>query len=757
MALDSSSLLQTLGRLHVVTVHLPIALLLVAGLIEMWRAIWRKQGASPTTITCVAIGAISAVVVAAIGLVHQSFVQMEHVMVHQVLGIATAVSALTALVLIKSRFARPAVIVSAILVSVAGHFGGELTHGDRYLTELIFPNEKNDAVTEVTAPTTKVTTGERIVTVDYDRDVHPLLAAACYECHSDKVHKGGLRLYTPGDILAGGSSGPVVIAGKSADSLLIKRVMGLGGKKRMPVDHPALSDSQIAILRTWIDEGATVAGKKVVAKTRWDAPLAPVHVEIPGPVDYLLEKYFAQHKIKPAAVVEDRVYARRVYLDVIGMLPTAAELHEFLNDSQPDKRGRLVRKLLDDKRRYAEQWLTFWNDALRNDYSGPGYIDGGRKQITQWLYQALLDNKPYDKFVTELICPVAGSEGFTKGIIWRGAVSASQRPELQAAQNISQVFMGINMKCNSCHDSFVSEWKLSDAYGLAGVYSDKPLEMFRCEKPMGKIAPVKFMYPKIGTIDGNAPPEQRKAQLAKLITSKENGRLARTIVNRLWARLMGRGLVEPVDEMDNEPWNSQLLDWLATDLVDHGYDLKHTIEVILTSRAYQLPSVGMKDPNEKDFVFAGPVVKRMSAEQFSDAVSELTGVWHVSSAADVWGKKPAEKDFRAVWAKNDALMSALGRPNREQVMTDRTTAATTLQMLELTNGVTLANILNAGAKKWIDQPQMIDEMYEAALGRKPTSQEMQAATELVGTPAKAEGVQDLLWSILMLPEFQLVY
>src|SRR5207244_5687180 len=122
------------------------------------------------------------------------------------------------------------------------------------------------------------------------------------------------------------------------------------------------------------------------------------------------------------------------------------------------------------------------------------------------------------------------SEGFIKGIIWRGAVSASQGREIQAAQNISQVFLGLNMKCNSCHDSFISDWKLVDAYGLAGVYADKPMEVFRCEKSTGQTAPIKFIYPQLGTIDSNAPRAERLKQLADIMTSKSNGRMTRTIV-----------------------------------------------------------------------------------------------------------------------------------------------------------------------------------------------------------------------------------
>src|SRR6185436_13460908 len=161
---------------------------------------------------------------------------------------------------------------------------------------------------------------------------------------------------------------------------------------------------------------------------------------------------------KPGPAVDDPTFARRACLDVIGLLPPSKELEKFLADKRVDKRDRLVTQLLGDNRRYAEHWLSFWNDLLRNDYKGAGYIDGGREQISSWLFAALYRNMPYDRFVAELINPTRKSAGFTKGIVWRGSVNASQVPPMQAAQNISQVFMGVNLKCASCHDSFINDW-----------------------------------------------------------------------------------------------------------------------------------------------------------------------------------------------------------------------------------------------------------------------------------------------------------
>jgi Protein of unknown function (DUF1553)/Protein of unknown function (DUF1549) len=447
---------------------------------------------------------------------------------------------------------------------------------------------------------------------------------------------------------------------------------------------------------------------------------------------------------------------------VLGVLPSVDEADDFIADARPHKRELLVARLLSDKRRYAVHWLSFWNDALRNDYQGTGYIDGGRRQITSWLLTALEENVAYDDFVRGLVHPSEDAAGFIRGIVWRGVVNASQVPEVQAAQNVSQVFLGVNLKCASCHDSFINDWKLADAYGLAAVFSDQPLEVHRCDRPTGETAHMKFLYPELGQVDPAAERDVRLAQLAEIMTSEKNGRLARTIVNRLWSRLLGRGLVEPVDEMDNAPWNADLLDWLATDLAEHDYDLKHTLSRILTSRAYALPAVDAlrEQKSDAEFVFQGPLVRRLSAEQFVDAVAQLTGSAYQEPAA---GISLAEgEQVRAALVAADPLMVALGRPNREQVVTERPSAATTLQALELTNGASLAERLHRGAEQFRaagEKPSgvVIEAIYRQALGRLPTLEETEAALPLVRETVTVEGIEDLLWLVVMLPEFQLIY
>ena len=257
------------------------------------------------------------------------------------------------------------------------------------------------------------------------------------------------------------------------------------------------------------------------------------------PIDRLLDAGLNQRKHPLPAPASDAAFLRRASLDAIGLLPTPEALEAFITDSSSDKRTKKIDELLANDIAYADHWLTTWNDLLRNDYTGTGFITKGRKQITPWLYTSLRTNKPYDQFVRELIAPTEASAGFIDGIKWRGDVNSSQTREIQFSQNISQVFLGINMKCASCHDSFIDRWTLQEAYDLAAIYSETPLELNRCDKPTGVMATPNWMFPEIGNVDPKAPKAQRLEQLAALMTHPENGRFTRTLREPILAPLDG--------------------------------------------------------------------------------------------------------------------------------------------------------------------------------------------------------------------------
>ena len=608
-------------------------------------------------------------------------------------------------------------------------------------------------------------------TVSFEKDIEPILRENCTKCHARGKAEGGFRMDVRDLILIGSDSGTVVQTGNSEESYLTHVISGVDPSVKMPPQGEPLSAEQVGLIRAWIDQGLPWPTGVTLGRFK-EAEVNPRKVTVPAaktvgsdnPIDHLLDSYFQKNDIDFPDIVDDRLFARRAYLDTIGLLPPPEELEDFIGDSASDKRTRLIEDLLSRDQAYAEHWITFWNDLLRNDFTGTGYIDGGRKQITDWLFHSLESNKPYDQFVNELVDPVTGSEGFIKGIIWRGVTNSSQTPAMQAAQNIGQVFMGINLKCASCHDSFISNWTLEDSYGLASVYSDEALEIHRCDTGTGNHAPIKFLYEDLGTIDPDLPKEERQEELAEILTGQQNGRFARTIVNRLWARLLGHGLIEPNDEMDLEPWDQDILDWLANDFVDHDYDVRHTLKIILTSKAYQLPSTSWDGQNDQKFIFHGPVVKRMTAEQFRDALCALTDYWPGNPGTDLKIANVIDgvTKTRSWMLKRDPFTVAMGRPNRDQINSQRSPYATTLQALELTNGSTLADLLKQGAGRLVSDhgdsaEELIHYLYFYGLGREPEAEEKVLITEMMGDSITQESVEDILWSIAMLPEFQLIY
>ncbi len=605
-------------------------------------------------------------------------------------------------------------------------------------------------------------------------NVRTILAHNCYACHNATKTKGGLRLDKKEFIFKGGENGPILVAGNSEKSDMIRRVkLPFGHDDAMPTKGKRLSKEDVAMLEYWIQQGApwpTGPEKSLyrVAALEPRMPTLPkVATGLNQPIDLFVNDYFKKNKISWQKSVDDKTYIRRVYLDVTGLLPSPESISAFVSDTRSNKREVLVDKLLANNEGYAQHWLTFWNDALRNDYSGTGYITNGRFGITKWLYGSLKNNKPYDTFVKELISPTKESEGFIRGIQWRGTINSSQSTEMQAAQNVSQVLLGLNLKCTSCHDSFISDWKLDDAYAFANVFSSKTLEIHRCDLPTGRMAGYGVLYSSLGKIKETNITAERLVSLADILVQKKNGRLYRTLVNRVWAQLMGRGIVEPVDMMDNEPWSQDLLDWLASDFTANGYDMKRLMRQILISKTYQTPAMGLKESQmltASNFVFKGMMKRRITAEQFADAVSQSFFPLYTDSAlvkkmlpADIKNDIPFA---RASLVKNDPFLTALGRPNRENVSTSRISQANLLQALELTNGNKFNLSLRKGAEIWAQKYQtgesLVKALYLKALGREPSLKEITLAVKYIGKKPSVEGIQDLVWAVTLLPEFQLI-
>jgi hypothetical protein len=482
--------------------------------------------------------------------------------------------------------------------------------------------------------------------IDFAHDVVPILKAHCVECHGGKKAKGGFSLNTRALFLENDAAVP-----GDKDSLFLMLINESDKELQMPPEgKPRVTAAELKILRQWVEDDMPWEPGFTFGERNWEPPLSPRIVELPPahgnrnhPIDRILDAELVQRGLQPPALISDEAFLRRASLDAIGLLPTPEQLKVFTAERDVDKRTLFIDSILGDDVAYADHWLSTWNDLLRNDYTGTGFITNGRSQITTWLYDALRQNKPYDVMVRELISPpTPASAGFINGIKWRGEVNSSQTLEIQFAQNVSQVFLGINMKCASCHDSFIDRWTLEEAYNLAAIFSDRPLEINRCDKPTGVMATARWMFPELGQVDPEASKTDRLQQLASLMTDPNNGRFSRTLVNRIWHRLMGRGIVHPVDAMGTQPWSEDLLDYLAVRFVEDGYDLRKLIRLIMTSQAYQSQSeILAREPGE-DYFYRGPIVRRMTAEQLMDSIWQITAS-HPGTADAVVDRTPRNR------------------------------------------------------------------------------------------------------------------
>ncbi|MBX6311917.1 MAG: DUF1549 domain-containing protein, partial [Isosphaeraceae bacterium] len=375
--------------------------------------------------------------------------------------------------------------------------------------------------------------------------------------------------------------------------------------------------------------------------------------------------------ITPSEPAGDATFQRRAYLDVIGRLPTPAETRAFLADPDPEKRARLVARLL-ERPEYADHWANKWLDLLR-----PNPYRVGIKAVLNldgWVRDAFRRNLPYDQFVRAIV--TAKGSTFRDGA---AVVFRDRREPEEVATMISQLFLGIRLECAKCHHHPFESWSQDDFYGFAAYFArigrkgtglSPPIsgseEMVFTAKagtvkhPLtGQVVPPKPLFGSAPAADD--PDTDPRAVLADWMTTPENPYFARVIVNRVWADLMGRGIVDPVDDLraTNPPSNGPLLDALADDFRRSGFDLKHLIRTILNSHVYGLSS----EPSERNIAdtrnFSRHYRQRLRAEVLLDAISDITEVPESFEAA------PPGTRALAIWTHRtpSLFLDTFGRPD----------------------------------------------------------------------------------------------
>ncbi len=495
-----------------------------------------------------------------------------------------------------------------------------------------------------------------------------------------------------------------------------------------------------------------------------------------SPFDQLLLRQWRRLAVVPSAPADDATFLRRVMLDICGTLPTTEESEAYLADSRADKRARLIDRLL-DRPEYASYFALKWADILQN--RGAGYSTSKQRSGTAlfagWIRDSIAANKRYDQFASEILT-ASGSQKENPPANWYRSVRKS--PEY--VESVAQAFLGVRIQCAQCHHHPSERWSQDDYYGLAAVFArvGRKGGFADAEVPTDEIIYVKekgdVVHPRTGQLmkpRALGGPELElgrfddpRQSLARWMTSPENPFFARTMVNRLWAHFLGRGIIHPIDDArsTNPPSNPELLDALARDFIVSGYDVKHLVRVICNVYAYRLEPVP-KEWNAADTqTFARFYPRRLSAEVLLDGISQVLDV--PTEFAGGPGKFPPGTRAIDLPDENVAahFLDVFGRPSRMSACEcERVDAPALTQALELVNSAEIQRKLTAekGYAKRLAASEKAPaeraaEIFLRVLGRRPRPEELKVATDfLESAPDREEACRSLLWSLLATNEF----
>ena len=492
----------------------------------------------------------------------------------------------------------------------------------------------------------------------------------------------------------------------------------------------------------------------------------------PSPVDRHLFAQWRKLGIVPSSPSDDATFLRRASVDICGTLPTRDEVTEYLNDTSPDKRERLIDRLL-NRPEYASYFTLKWADILQN--RGAGYATSkqraGTTLFASWIRDSVESNKPYDQFVSEILT-ATGSQNENPPAIWYRTVRKS--PEY--VESVAQAFLGVRVQCAQCHHHPTERWSQSDYYGLAAVFArvGRKGGFADAEVPTDEIIYLRetgeVIHPRTGEVLkpqplGGTPfmidlQDDPRESLARWMTNADNPFFARTMVNRLWAHFLGRGIVHPIDDArsTNPPSNPELLDALAADFIASGYDVKHLIRTITNSYAYRLGSAPESGNAGDTQTFARFYARRLPAEVILDGISQVLEVPTVFPGVPA-GTRAIQLPDENVAAH---FLDVFGRPARMSACEcERVDAPALTQALELVNSAEIQRKLTDAsgyaqqlAGRDLPNDVVAEEIFVRVFARNPRPDELKAASEyLTSQSDRGEACRSLLWSLLATNEF----
>jgi len=502
------------------------------------------------------------------------------------------------------------------------------------------------------------------------------------------------------------------------------------------------------------------------------------------PIDELIEQRLERLRLEPMPPIPPELFLRRLFLTVAGRLPTAEELQQFLAEPAPDRNRRWIeRALFDDG--YAYLWALRWSDLLRNEPKVMS-LDGAQRW-NDWLASQFAADTPVDQITGQLVETIGSTFESPPASFHR----THREPEV-AAEALSQVFLGVRIQCARCHNHPFDTWKQDDYYGLAAYFTtierkqidNKPRDGLDKHIISGdEIISLRDRQPRIhhpgrsqevdpkpldqlgwNSGEGKDGAGNPLEQLARWLT-QDNRAFARNMANRVWAQVMGRGIVDPPDDfrLSNPPSNPELLEYITDRLIETGYSTRTLAREILNSDAFARQSVSQEATDEEleaAAVFAGYPLRRMSAEVLLDAISDATRVMTtMESEGRAVGMGRA---VRHPGMPRDGFLRVFGKPDRLlSCECERSTAASLSQSLLLINGedvrrklTTRPNVLDAVEADAADPREVVEALYQSVLTRLPTAEEREAMTEYLSSGAdRRAAAEDVLWALLNSQEF----
>ncbi len=473
--------------------------------------------------------------------------------------------------------------------------------------------------------------------------------------------------------------------------------------------------------------------------------------------DLVLKKLQALH-IPPSAPATEAEFLRRAYLDAAGILPTPADAEKFLSDPSPEKRARLIRQLL-TRPEFVDYWAYKWSDLLL--VSSEKLPPEAMWSYYNWIRESVKANKPWDQFVREILT----ASGNTSE---NGAANyyAIHRDPIDITENVAQAFLGMSIKCAHCHNHPMEKWTQSDYYSMANLFSRVRLktgDFARSRRALEDVTVIssptgEITHPRLGRplpprpLDGLPlpldSPLDRRAYFAQWLTSPSNPYFARAVVNRVWRNFMGRGLVEPADDLraTNPPTNEELFTALVQDFVGNGFDVRHLIGTIMNSATYQTASQPNEQNVQDEKYYSHYILRRLPAEVLLDALSQVTQVPEKFEGYPVGMRALQLPDTQV----DSYFLTVFGRPPRlETSESERQNDPTVTQALHIINGETLNRKLRALGgtvdmllKLGLSTDRVVEYLYLAAFSRFPTQGER---GEILAQLLKPQEDQSALW------------